>query len=148
MIDVQKNLLLILLTVAACTQDAAEMYTAARFRSEPLALEEGFRSACSAPSESFRRPDKHTAQCWIYLPPDVTAALILAHDGTHEDLPRLVLQLHTSELSDGSYRVDLENFLNVPQTTGPARRLVYDDPESRRSIARMLDELGGEPILN
>ncbi|SDC11221.1 hypothetical protein [Ruegeria marina] len=148
MIDVHRILLLVPIAVAACTQDVAEMHTAARFRSEPLALAEGFESACSDPSESFLRPDRHTAQCWIYLPPDVTAALILAHDGTHENLPRLVLQMHTTPLPDGSYRVDLENFLNVPQNSGPARRIVYDDPGSRRSMARMLDELGGEPISN
>lgn len=132
--------------VASCTQDVARYHTAAVFPERPVALIEGFESACSDQTETFRRPDSETAQCWVYLPPDVTAALILAHDGTHEDLPQLVLQLRVTRQMDQRYRADLENYINIPRTNGPDVRIVYKDEATQRSISRMLDELGGIPV--
>ncbi|MCU9837046.1 hypothetical protein OEZ49_04655 [Ruegeria sp. WL0004] len=146
MINNRAFLLCVPLFVASCTQDVARYHTAAVFPERPVALIEGFESACSNQAETLRRQDAETAQCWVYLPPEVTASLILIHDGTHEDLPQLVLQLRITRLPDQRYRADLENFINIPQTNGPDVQIIYDDTATQRSIARMLNELGGEPI--
>ncbi|MCV2889925.1 hypothetical protein [Ruegeria aquimaris] len=108
---------------------------------------EGFEAACADRTETFRRPDAETAQCWVYLPPDVTAALILTHGGTYEDLPQLVLQLRVIRQTDQLYRADLENYINVPRTKGSDLRVAYKDQTTLRSISRMLDDLGGKPII-
>ncbi|MCE8554789.1 hypothetical protein KBY29_10775 [Ruegeria pomeroyi] len=140
------GLLAALLTVASCTQDIAVNSASALFPTRPKALIEGFAAACSEPSETLRRPDPGTWQCWVDLPADLAAAAIVDHDGTLKALPQLVVQLQVVQTTDGRFLATLEDYLNVPQASGSARRIASDGPGAQEARIGLLRDMGGQII--
>jgi len=140
------GLLAALLTVASCTQDIAVNSASALYQTRPKALIEGFAAACSEPGETLRRPDPGTWQCWVDLPADMTAAAILQHDGTLKALPQLVVQLQIAQQADGQFRATLQDYLNVPQTSGAALRIQGNAPGAQEARNGLLRDMGGHII--
>ena len=116
----------------------------ARFPDYPDALFEAFRAACDGPAANFLQPARDTVECRQFLPPDVTAGLILAHDGTVEDLPQLVIRFTASADAPG-YVVENDVYVNVPQATGGARRVRQEDRTITWRLNRLYTRAGGVP---
>jgi hypothetical protein len=116
----------------------------ARFPGYPQALFDAFRQSCTGPARDFVVTDRNSVECRELMPPDVTASVLLAFDGTLEDLPRLVVRFE-AEPQAGSYLVSNEVFVNVPQRQGEAVRLLFTDPRLRRDVAALYARAGGVP---
>lgn len=140
------GLLAALLIVSSCTQDIAVNSASALFPTRPKALIDGFAGACSAPDETLRRPDPDTWQCWVDLPADLTAAAIVDHDGTLSAMPQLVVQLQVAQTPDGRFTATLQDYLNVPQASGPARRIASGGPSAQEARIGLLRDMGGQII--
>lgn len=114
----------------------------ARFTHYPDSLLNAFRSACSQPAQSYSRLDADTVECREYLPPEATAAIILNFDGTHEELPELVIRFRT-EAADTGYLVENDVFIHVPRRNGPALNVRRNDPHLKRTLGRLYTYSGG-----
>lgn len=125
------------------TQDIAQQTGKARFDTYPARLFSAFESTCQAPADTFLQKSKNHVQCRSYLPPETTAAAILRYDGITEDLPQLVFNANAIRDSQG-YLVEIEGFLNVPQRSGPPRKVVYVSPGISKSMKKVLISAGGK----
>lgn len=114
----------------------------ARFAQYPDSLLGAFRSACSEPAQSFNRLDANTVECREFLPPEATAALILNFDGTHEELPELVIRFRTQAAETG-YLVENDVFIHVPRRNGPALNVRRNDPHLKRTLGQLYTYSGG-----
>ena len=137
--------LLAALALAGCATPAPETESGkARFSGYPQALFDAFRESCAGPARDFVSTDRHTVECRELMPPDLTASVLLAYDGTLEDLPRLVVRFR-AQAQQTSYLVTNEVFVNVPQREGSAVRILFNDRKLTRDLARLYTSAGGVP---
>ncbi|MHA6262093.1 hypothetical protein ACXYMO_02735 [Arenibacterium sp. CAU 1754] len=137
--------LLSLVVLGACaTQDVAQTKSVARFDGYPDMLFAALESACSAPADTFRRLSRNSVECRSYMPPQATANAILNYDGTPEDLPQLVFKVDATPETPG-YSVTFQAFLNVPQKSGPAVKVIHSSPAITRKMNAILSSAGGVP---
>lgn len=136
---------LLLVGLLGCdTQDIAPTTGAARFPDYPTQLFSVLEQACTEPAQSFLRTGPDHVECREFLPPEATAAIILAHDGTPTDLPRLVIRFRGKNDGD-AYLVRNEVFLDVPQRTGAPLRIEQHDPRFARRLDALYRRTGGVP---
>jgi hypothetical protein len=112
------------------------------FTEFPAVLLFASAEACNDPVQTVVRPSRNEVRCETLPAPDAAAALILGYDGTVEDLPRFVIGFRVSP-QDGGYVVTAENYVRVPQRTGPARQIRLRDPVIESSIRDLLAAAGG-----
>ena len=133
--------LLLIACVAPAPQDTSGK---ARFPGYPQALFDAFRASCTGPARDFVTTDRNTVECRELMPPDLTASVLLAYDGTLEDLPRLVVRFR-AEAQEASYLVSNEVFVNVPRRDRAALRLQFSDRRLARELAQLYSSAGGVP---
>ncbi|MFQ6551989.1 hypothetical protein AAD018_006540 [Aestuariibius insulae] len=121
---------------------AAQM---AYFAEYPEDLLDAAADACSRPGDRLAQRDRERIRCESFLPPEATAGLILEFDGTVDDLPILIFDFQTTRQGDG-YVVLADNFVRVPQRSGPPKQVRLEDPRFNRILARILAGAGGRPI--
>ncbi len=121
---------------------AAQM---AYFSSYPGDLLEAAAEACSSPGDRLVQRDRNGIRCESLLPPDATAGLILEFSGTVDDLPILIFDFQTTRRGEG-YIVVADNFVRVPQRSGPPKEVRLDDARFNRILARILAGAGGRPV--
>lgn len=136
---------LMLVVLSACAPPVeVESTGLARFASYPDDLFAALEMACSSPAQTFLRPSRNRVECREYLPPEPTAALILNHDGTQEDLPQLVIRFEARADAPG-WLVENDVFLNVPRRSSPALELRESDPRVNRTLDALYRRAGGVP---
>lgn len=114
----------------------------ALFDSFPESLLEAVEAACDDPGETLLTTVTGALRCEALPPPEIAASLILNYDGTVQDLPRFVLSF-TTLARDGRYLVTSENYIRVPQRSGPDRQVRITDPGVESSMIRLLTAAGG-----
>ena len=112
------------------------------FAEPPDALSDAFRAACDAPGDVFKSLNATTDQCLIPPTPDGAACLLLSVDGALE-APRLIMQKQSKPDGDGTL-VEMSYFAEVPQKSGPARRVYFLQPRLDALVDSMLINAGGE----
>ncbi|MCR9127781.1 MAG: hypothetical protein NXH82_16915 [Rhodobacteraceae bacterium] len=117
---------------------------AARFSDYPESLFAAFRSECEGPEAQMIEVGRDTLECRRYMPPDLTAGVILRHNGTLDDLPRLVIRFSARPDRPG-YLALTEYFLRVPQADGTTRKVSQDSARLHRRIQRVYRRAGGVP---
>jgi hypothetical protein len=141
----RRGLIPFILILAACApQYVGPSSGKARFSEYPAGLFASFSASCTGPARTFRASGPNTAECLEFMPPRITAAFILEYTGVPEDLPRLVIRFQAEPDSD-SYLVRNDIYVNVPQRTGAARQVPYDDPKLRRQLDLLYIRAGGVP---
>ncbi|WP_333685178.1 hypothetical protein [Pontibaca methylaminivorans] len=140
-------LILTCFTLAACgaePEPESKPGSRARFDSYPHLLFTAVEMACSSPAQHFQRPERDRVECREYLPPEPTAALILMHDGTPEDLPQVVMRFDTRAEASG-WLVENDLFVNVPRRGTTALELRDAEAPPRRTLHRLYRDAGGRP---
>ncbi|MBI6629099.1 hypothetical protein [Pontibaca salina] len=136
---------LILVALTACVPPVDDSSIGvARFASYPDDLFTALELACSSPAQTFLRLSENRVECREYLPPEPTAALILSHDGTQEDLPQLVIRFDAHADTLG-WLVENDVFLNVPRRSSSALELRERDPRMTRTLNALYRRAGGVP---
>ncbi len=115
----------------------------ARFDEFPAVLLFAAAEACDDPTQSVVRPSRNEVRCETLPAPQAAAALILSYDGTVEDLPRFVIGFRAAP-QNGGFLVTAENYIRVPQRSGPARQIRLRDPVIEEGMRELLRAAGGE----
>lgn len=115
----------------------------ARFTEFPAVLLFAAAEACDDPTQSVVRPSRNEVRCETLPAPQAAAALILSYDGTVEDLPRFVIGFRAAP-DNGGFIVTAENYIRVPQRSGPARQIRLRDPVIEEGMRELLRAAGGE----
>ncbi|KAA9009060.1 hypothetical protein [Histidinibacterium aquaticum] len=124
---------------------AAEDSPRAFFRSYPEGLFDAFALTCGGPGQSTVRPADSEIRCESLPPVEAAAALILAFDGTVDDLPRAVTSVASQE-AQGGFVVTADTYIRVPQKDGGARIVRQRNAERDAVIRQLLTRAGGDPI--
>lgn len=128
------------------TQDVEVLSSSARYPGYPDALFAAIESTCAQPADTLLRPKRGLIECRSYLSPEETAALIINFDGTPEKLPQLVMRFEAMLEDSGSYLVDYEAFIDVPQKSGAPVRVSQQSPWVLRRMAQIFRLSGGEMV--
>ncbi|WP_420863266.1 hypothetical protein [Algirhabdus cladophorae] len=137
-----------LLSIAGCTTQDTQLArqnpsTAfAQFSDYPGVLFTAAETTCSRPYETLIRTSKTKLRCEALPPPTVMAQIILAYDGTLDDLPRYVLEFSADQNPQG-YLAKAVFYLDVPQRSGPTIHVKFADPDLRKNLDRLLEGSGG-----
>lgn len=144
-IAMRYTLPLILVLLGACAPQSGPATSGkARFAQYPTGLFEALESACEGDAQTFLRIGRERVECREYLPPEQTAAIILAHDGTPTDLPQLVIRFDTRADGPG-WLVENDVFLSVPQKSGKALELRDSNPQLDQTLNALYQRAGGAP---
>lgn len=136
----------LVLLVSGCAQQPTDPSSQkALFQNSPDQLLQAFKQRCSEPPASFVKKSDSHLQCRINMSPDATAAAILSYDGHVNDLPQIVIDLTTSPHEDGVV-VQIENYLNVPQKTGPDLHVITQNPRTGRMLSKLFSNSGGKSL--
>ena len=136
----------VMAVVVACTsQDLDGFSRSAAFQEFPENLFAAFEAACADPGQEFTRVEQGTFECRQLLPPETTAYLILNFDGYPQKLPKSVIQLSSTQTTQG-YRVDADMFLLVPQKSGRTLKIAVKSPTLDRKLARLYRVAGGTAL--
>lgn len=134
-----------MLFLTACApQDIEPSSGKARFSEFPEPLFAAFRESCTGPARTFRSSGRNNAECMELMPPYLTAAFILDYTGITEDLPRLVIRFQ-AEPDAGSFVVQNDLFVNVPQREGAPRQIPFESQNLRRQLDVLYVNAGGVP---
>ncbi len=99
--------------------------------------------SCVNPNQRLRQPDAESVICESLPSPEGAAALILTHNGTVENLPRLYTTFASRPSGEG-YVVAGDTYISVPQRTGGVVRLRL--PEGDGVMRDLLAQAGGQPF--
>ncbi|MEX0281511.1 MAG: hypothetical protein AB3N13_10040 [Arenibacterium sp.] len=133
----------ILFFSACAPQDVVAIQASAEFESFPTRLFRKAEQACSKPSETFVRLSKEVVECRLLLPPETTAAVILAYDGVVEELPQAVVRF-AARTNDTGYVVDILPYLRVPRRGDLPLRIAASDPALLQQMQTLLVLSGGQ----
>lgn len=142
--------------LAACTQAptssvaplagaAPEGAQQALFDDYPARLFLAAGAICDGPTQTVVRPSRNEVRCESLPNPQGAAALILQFNGTVEDLPKFVISFAGRDSEQG-YLVTADNYIRVPQRSGPAQVVRFPDEAVRRDMIRLLQSAGGRPL--
>ncbi|MGR3435425.1 MAG: hypothetical protein ACU0CO_11145 [Shimia sp.] len=138
---------LLAIGLGACTTmpgaDGPAASHSATYAAFPGPLFQAAEAACSAPNDRFVRVSRTAIRCESLPSPTTAAALIVNYDGDIENLPRLVNRLEAQDEGSG-IRVTADYFFDVPRKGGAVTRVVIAEPETDRTIRRVLALTGGE----
>ena len=112
----------------------------ARFDVFPDPLLRAAVAACVNPGQTLRRAEADVVVCESLPSPEGAAAIILAHNGTVTDIPRLFTTLVVAAEGEG-YLVTGDTYIAVPQRTGGVVQIRL--PESDAGIRDLLQRAGG-----
>ncbi len=115
------------------------------FDAAPARLFAVAAEVCTDPAQRIARPSSNTVECRSLLPPENTAAAILAFDGTISDLPESVIRFAGSP-GKATYLVRATVYLEIPREgKTPVQVQVYD-PEVWQRLAGIMTATGGQPV--
>lgn len=112
------------------------------FTDFPGTLFEAAGEACSGPGDLLVTGQRGTLRCEVLPSPPDAAALILAYNGTIEDLPKYVIAFDTDTRDDG-YVVRNQAYISVPQLNGGEVRIKTPDRRRTRDIRQIFSAAGG-----
>lgn len=115
------------------------------FTQRPEFVLNAMRDMCQSPDTELVRSDADGLECRFLIEPRITAALILAYDGTIDDLPRAVLQASIAPDSDG-HVLTLTPYAQIPRRRDTPALLPLDSPRFLRAITRSMTRLGGQVL--
>lgn len=98
--------------------------------------------SCNGPGDVLVRVARGNIRCEVLPSPPDAATLILAYDGTIEDLPKYVIAFDT-ELRDDGYLVRNQAYISVPQLNGGEKRIKSPDRRRTRYIREIFAAAGG-----
>ena len=144
---------LLLVALSACSAEPNERVVQsldevpkhrAFFAEDPELLHQGFADGCSRPGDELTQVTAQITRCSIPPTPDIAAALLVRYDGALE-APKILIEKRTTKVASG-YEVELTYFAEVPQKSGPPRRIYVASRRIQRQVERLLSAAGGTII--
>lgn len=115
------------------------------FSDFPASLFLAAGQACNGPGDRLVTEARGNIRCEVLPSPPDAAALILAYDGTIEDLPKYVIAFDT-DIRDDGYVVRNQAYISVPQLNGGELRIKTPDRRRTRDIREIFAAAGGTII--
>jgi hypothetical protein len=134
----------VVVLIGCTTPNVVPTSGSARFSEYPQDLFAAIQASCAGPAQSFSQPTRDSVECAEFMPPEITAAMILNYDGTPEELPRLVIRF-SAQKNEPGYLVHNDIFVNVPQKQGADRQVRMPDPKINRRLNMLYKHAGGVP---
>lgn len=117
----------------------------AYFSAKPMRLFAAAAALCDGPGQTVVTPNNNEVRCESLPDPESAAAIILQFNGTVEALPLLIIAFAGRDTDQG-YLVTADNYIRVPQRSGPAQLVRYNDPLTGEKLAELLSAAGGRPL--